>query len=327
VDYNNDGKKDLIVGEGAGFIRIYINNNTDANPVFGSVSYVKVGSVNKDFGDYSAPYLVDWDEDGKRDVLCGANDGNVYLLINTGTNTSPAYSSAVKIYDGSTLIDVGSRSAPVVFDWDDDGKKDLLVGAGSGVIRFYSNVGTNSSPSFSGFANLEAEGSVIDCGNNTCFDVCDWTNDGMSDLMVGSENILGSPRGPVLYFRALFLPVLDAKVNGDDGPINVPKTTPLEFKIALQPGSLDGVQHDWWIWIEKGYFNKWWCRYNGGNKNWTKNVTPIRFAGAALQQVNGYKVLGPRTIPAGNYYFRFAIDEKNDEYEGTFFDEVEITTY
>ena len=81
MDYNNDGKKDLILGEGAGLIRIYINTNTDANPVFGTVAYVKVGSVNKDFGDYSAPYLVDWDNDGLRDEHCGENAGLVNLMI------------------------------------------------------------------------------------------------------------------------------------------------------------------------------------------------------------------------------------------------------
>ena len=43
--------------------------------------------------------------------------------------------------------------------------------------------------------------------------------------------------------------------------------------------------------------------------------------------VNGYTVLGPRTIPAGNWYFRFAIDELNDNFEGTWLDEVEIVTY
>jgi hypothetical protein len=327
VDYDNDGKKDLIVGEGAGYIRIYINNNTDADPQFGSVTYLKVGSVNKDFGDYSAPYIVDWDNDGKNDVLCGDNYGYVNLLINTGTSSNPAYTSSARIYDGSTQIDVGTRSAPVVFDWDDDGRKDLLVGTGYGNIRFYANVGTNSSPSFDGYVNLVADGTVIDCGNNTVFDMCDWTNDGMTDLLVGCQNTGGSPVGPVFYFRALFLPVPDAKVNGDDGPINVPKTTPLEFRIALDPGSLDGIQCDWWVWIQKDFEN-WWCQYNGGNKKWIKNnLFPKRFAGAALRQVNGYRVLGPRTIPAGTWYFRFAIDELDDTFEGTWVDEVEIVTY
>ncbi|MFC1554869.1 FG-GAP repeat domain-containing protein [candidate division KSB1 bacterium] len=43
-DWNNDGKKDLITGQfSGGKIRLYLNNGTDAEPVFNDFKYMKAG--------------------------------------------------------------------------------------------------------------------------------------------------------------------------------------------------------------------------------------------------------------------------------------------
>jgi len=43
-DWNNDGKKDLIVGQfGGGAIRLYLNQGTDAAPVFAESSMLQAG--------------------------------------------------------------------------------------------------------------------------------------------------------------------------------------------------------------------------------------------------------------------------------------------
>ncbi len=43
-DWNNDGKKDLIVGQfGNGAIRLYLNKGTNAAPVFGESSFLQAG--------------------------------------------------------------------------------------------------------------------------------------------------------------------------------------------------------------------------------------------------------------------------------------------
>ncbi len=44
VDWNNDGKKDLVVGQfKEGAIRLYLNEGTDAKPVFGEFSFLAAG--------------------------------------------------------------------------------------------------------------------------------------------------------------------------------------------------------------------------------------------------------------------------------------------
>ena len=67
------------------------------------------------------------------------------------------------IQDSSGDIDVGSFSVPVVYDWNSDGKKDLLVGqrfndasGAHGYVSFFENVGTNSLPLFNSPTYIEA---------------------------------------------------------------------------------------------------------------------------------------------------------------------------
>ena len=54
---------------------------------------------------YTAPCVVDWNEDGKKDLLVGAFFvGNVYLYLNSGTNEAPIFTTATKLQaDGSDI--------------------------------------------------------------------------------------------------------------------------------------------------------------------------------------------------------------------------------
>jgi hypothetical protein len=61
------------------------------------------------------------------------------------------------IQDSAGDIDVGLFSVPVVYDWDSDGKKDLLLGqkyyrdsSGTihGYVSFFQNTGADGAPSF-----------------------------------------------------------------------------------------------------------------------------------------------------------------------------------
>jgi hypothetical protein len=53
-------------------------------------------------------------------------------------------------------------SAPAVYDWNGDGKKDLIVGQFiNGNIFYYENIGTDSAPVFAAPQFLYADGSII----------------------------------------------------------------------------------------------------------------------------------------------------------------------
>jgi hypothetical protein len=72
-----------------------------------------------------------------------------YLVRNVpGYAYAPAFSTADFIYANGTQLDIGMDAAPVVVDWNEDGKKDLLLGDYDGYVSLYLNYGTNAEPVF-----------------------------------------------------------------------------------------------------------------------------------------------------------------------------------
>lgn len=137
-------------------------------------------------GGYSAPILVDWDEDGDKDLLLGNGDGTISLYLNS-SNNSLNLSYGGLIQAGGTPIDVGFGTQLFVLDWNNDNKKDIITGDTTGKVRLYLNIGTNASPSFSGFSFIQFNG--VDISVDGAYSspwVLDWDNDGDKDLAVGN---------------------------------------------------------------------------------------------------------------------------------------------
>lgn len=192
VDADLDGRKDLLVGEAEGNIRLYLNINTDADPSFDAGTLLEVGPAGSkaaiDVGQRTTPVVVDWDNDGRRDIIAGAKDGLMRLFRNTGTDAAWEFESEELIFDsGVNMVAPSFRSSPHIEDLDGDGAKDLLVGNTDGQILIYFNTGTDAAPVFNGSASVESDGSAIDL----IYDlrarpfVCDWNDDGIRDLLVG----------------------------------------------------------------------------------------------------------------------------------------------
>jgi hypothetical protein len=78
----------------------------------------------------------------------------------------PVFKRGKNIKVGGTVLDVGRYSVPSVCDWNNDGRKDLVVGQfWDGKVRLYINRGTDSCPVFTAFTFLEADGEVISVGH------------------------------------------------------------------------------------------------------------------------------------------------------------------
>src|ERR1019366_354195 len=87
-DYDNDGERDLLVGDGAyghGYVYFYRNTNTDAKPILDTGVRLMAGASVLTVSYRATPYLYDWDAGGLKDLLCGHGDGYVYLFRNIGT--------------------------------------------------------------------------------------------------------------------------------------------------------------------------------------------------------------------------------------------------
>lgn len=70
----------------------------------------------------------------------------------------------IYIQDGSSDLKANNWSVPFVYDWNSNGKRDLLVGSryieknniSYGYVSFYDNTGTDTEPSFNGSIKVEA---------------------------------------------------------------------------------------------------------------------------------------------------------------------------
>ena len=86
----------------------------------------------------------------------------VCLCVLDGHGAIPELEAGVYIYDGDLPLGVDRHSAPAVADWNNDGRKDLLVGQfGRGYIWLYLNQGTDEEPVFNGGSRIESNGSPI----------------------------------------------------------------------------------------------------------------------------------------------------------------------
>ena len=210
ADWNGDGRKDLLVGyQAAGKIALYLNTGSDANPVFTTSVNLQAGGVAISLPSSGcgapAPWVCDYDNDGKRDLLVGDGAaGYVYFYRNTNTDANPILDTGVRLMAGASVLTVGIRATPYLYDWDGDGLKDLLCGNGDGNVYWFRNIGTAQSPAYAAGTLIQAGGVNLNLGVRSVVRMFDLDGDGVPDL-VGSSNTgvywcknIGSKSAPVL---------------------------------------------------------------------------------------------------------------------------------
>jgi len=77
-DWDGDGKKDLLVGDGAGYVNLFLNEGTDLAPVFSTSTRVQTeAGVDINVGSMARPVVADYNHDQLKDLLVGCGDGRV----------------------------------------------------------------------------------------------------------------------------------------------------------------------------------------------------------------------------------------------------------
>ncbi|MEO0226227.1 MAG: T9SS type A sorting domain-containing protein, partial [candidate division WOR-3 bacterium] len=139
----------------------------------------------------SYPFINDWNEDGKKDLIVGEqsyvspNTGNIRVYLNNGTNASPRFGNYSVIYAGGSQLYI-YRANPTVYDLDRDGLKDLVIGNDDGCVYFYKNVGTNANPVFTAARETlrTVDGTIIDAYYGSRINFVDWRGDGDLDMLI-----------------------------------------------------------------------------------------------------------------------------------------------
>jgi hypothetical protein len=195
VDLDGDGRTDILSGSWPGEISFF-RRNPDGTFAAGDTLKGRDGKP-LNVGSGSSAFAVDWDGDGKIDLLVGNVLGEVYLVPNEGRGKEPAFGTPRRLEAAGKPIKVNGDAAPFAADWDGDGRLDLVVGAEDGSVVWFRNAGGRAAP------ELEAARTLIeksplgwggddkrrpgDWGLRVKPCVVDWDGDGRLDILLGDR--------------------------------------------------------------------------------------------------------------------------------------------
>ena len=198
ADFNGDGKIDLVISGG-----YYSDVKRNKLSRFVPVQLPRNYHVGRD----DLWYPVDWDGDGKIDVLAGVSDwrdygwddafdakgkwtrgplhGYVWFHRNIGTNGQPQYAPPLQLQAGGAVLDQYGSPAPNPIDWFGKGRLDLIAGNFIDSVTLYRNSGHG----LEGGTPLQAGGAPIK------MDLCmiqpravQWQKDRGPSLLVAEED-------------------------------------------------------------------------------------------------------------------------------------------
>jgi hypothetical protein len=214
VDWDNDGRLDLIAGDTDGYVWLFRHLGGGEAPLFAAGERLQAGGAPlKVYGEepekraagYARPDVADWNADGRKDLLVADGRGWLTLYLNQGTDAAPVLARGRRLSANGHPIDGTSRGSVHVTDFNRDGRKDVLFGmVGEGPSRdndwppqnkdrtrdrgilYYPNVGTDAAPVLGPprWVRLGVEGAAGGILRPNLGDFADWDGDGARDLIV-----------------------------------------------------------------------------------------------------------------------------------------------
>ncbi|MFN6093187.1 MAG: T9SS type A sorting domain-containing protein [Bacteroidota bacterium] len=260
-DLDGDGDQDFLCGDKVGRNLLKVENCGNADSAYACAQDTAYPSntISASMREIASPYIFDYDKDGDRDLLVanfnssGEDFNNTIYYENIGTSTSPNFNYVKNRLLIDEMIDAGTSSHPVFFDWDGDGLKDLLISndgyyeGGSFVskVAYYKNISQGANHKFQNindsiinFRSLNIIGTRLAFG--------DLNNDGDQDMLVGDatgrlsyfQNI-GTATNPNFIFSQGYYQNID--VGSDAAPqlVDVNRDGLLDMLIGERNGNIN----------------------------------------------------------------------------------------
>ncbi len=137
LDMDADGDLDLMCGNRTEEVRWFKNVGTRKAPRYEAKSRALPMAPNAGRISGSNTEFADWDGDGKRDLIVGSEWGEVTWYRNTGADNQPRFAAGKKLFarsgweelkEGDVPTKHGSRVKVHAYDYDLDGRLDILLG-------------------------------------------------------------------------------------------------------------------------------------------------------------------------------------------------------
>ncbi|MDQ3623967.1 MAG: VCBS repeat-containing protein [Verrucomicrobiota bacterium] len=201
IDVNGDRLPDLVTADPGGFLRAYINSGTPTEPKFTHAEMVPIflpRVAREDPSDRNRSHgipkisLFDWNRRGAPDLIYGNYVGDIVMIANAGGAMAPAFPQPTTYAKARVPIAAnrpwGNLFAPCAYDWNKDGRPDLLVGEGSysaNAVYVLLNQSSSSEPKF-----IDEQRYYLCYGDGReqlVPTVVDYNADGQPDVLVGDR--------------------------------------------------------------------------------------------------------------------------------------------
>lgn len=200
-DYNNDGLKDLFIGDYGYFGTTSYKHKIAQFKNIGTATLPKFELITRDYANLSSlnitnmvPAFGDLDGDGDADMIIGGFDGKLQYFENTsapGDTANFVLTQTNMTNSNHRVIDIGDYAVPQIVDMDNDGKNDLVIGGRNGKLAYYHHIGSGTSTTplmdsithFFGNVNVDSPGYVTGYSYPFVF-----KQNGITKLLVGEES-------------------------------------------------------------------------------------------------------------------------------------------
>ncbi|MBI3875130.1 MAG: VCBS repeat-containing protein [Verrucomicrobia bacterium] len=160
MDLNGDGFPDILSGsysrngqpmaglfqvlwgqKGGTFKKASVLNGTDGKPL--EIPFKGENEMTEAI--CTRPFAVDWNGDGKLDLVVGTFSGSFYVFYGEGGGKFRPKPERI-MAGGRPLTVDGHHGDPFVVDWDGDGDLDLITGSDHGGVLWAENVAGKGKP-------------------------------------------------------------------------------------------------------------------------------------------------------------------------------------